>query len=178
MCWHALTRKADSSKLEDHTLSAVRYSLVSTLAATVQHIEVAVYSICNPPIDMQIFSIRQQRNTSHSTFCSILYSQPQHRKWRVLSDITKSFIEKYNIQQILANRVIVNPAVGQSGLKYRNSCSQLSTHFKRHMAFRRADESLVCSDKTGTVSWNLHYDVKKQVQLLSLLLINKYIIFL
>jgi hypothetical protein len=26
--------------------------------------------------------------------------------------------------------------------------SQLNTYFKRHMAFRKVDESLVCSDKT------------------------------
>jgi hypothetical protein len=33
-------------------------------------------------------------------------------------------------------------------LSYPNSCSQLSTYFKRHISFRKADESLLCSDKT------------------------------
>jgi hypothetical protein len=34
-------------------------------------------------------------------------------------------------------------------MKNEKSCSQLSIYFKRHMAaFREADESLVCSDKT------------------------------
>jgi hypothetical protein len=46
------------------------------------------------------------------------------------------------------------------------------------MTFRKADESLVCSDKTLTVSSNLHYYVEKQVQLLSLLSKNKDIVFL
>jgi hypothetical protein len=27
-------------------------------------------------------------------------------------------------------------------------CSQLSTYVRRHMAFRKADESLLCSNKT------------------------------
>jgi hypothetical protein len=46
------------------------------------------------------------------------------------------------------------------------------------MAFRKADESLICSEKTLTVSSNLHHYVQKQVQLLSLLSINKCIVFL
>jgi hypothetical protein len=33
-------------------------------------------------------------------------------------------------------------------VKNKNFCSQLSTYFKRHIAFRKEDESLVCSDKT------------------------------
>jgi hypothetical protein len=36
-------------------------------------------------------------------------------------------------------------------LKNENCCSQFNTYFKGHMAFRsfrKADESLVCSDKT------------------------------
>jgi hypothetical protein len=35
-----------------------------------------------------------------------------------------------------------------SGWKNEKCCSQLSTYFKRLVAFRKADESLVCSDKT------------------------------
>jgi hypothetical protein len=49
-------------------------------------------------------------------------------------------------------------------------------YFKRHMAFRKADESLVCSDLI--VSSNLHYYVQKQVELLSLLSMNICIVFL
>jgi hypothetical protein len=33
-------------------------------------------------------------------------------------------------------------------MKNGRCCSQLRTYFKEHMAFRKADESLVCSDKT------------------------------
>jgi hypothetical protein len=44
--------------------------------------------------------------------------------------------------------------------------------------FRKADESLVWSDKTWQVSSNLHYYIQKQVQLLSLLSMNIYIAFL
>jgi hypothetical protein len=33
-------------------------------------------------------------------------------------------------------------------MKNEKCCSQLSTYFKRNMAFRKADESLVCSGKT------------------------------
>jgi hypothetical protein len=49
---------------------------------------------------------------------------------------------------------------------------------KRHMAFRKADEPLVCSEKTLTVASNLHYYVEKQVQLLSLVSMNRCIVFL
>jgi hypothetical protein len=45
-------------------------------------------------------------------------------------------------------------------MKNEKCCSQLSTYFKRHMAFRKADESLVCPDKL-TVSSEVHYYVKK-----------------
>jgi hypothetical protein len=33
-------------------------------------------------------------------------------------------------------------------MKNKECCSQLSTYNKRHMTLRKADESLVCSDKT------------------------------
>jgi hypothetical protein len=51
----------------------------------------------------------------------------------------------------LTNPITVNR---MSGNPYRNMknekfCSQLSTCFKRHMVFRKADELLVCSDKTS-----------------------------
>jgi hypothetical protein len=32
-------------------------------------------------------------------------------------------------------------------MKIKKCCSRLSTYFKRHMAFRKANESLVCSEK-------------------------------
>jgi hypothetical protein len=39
---------------------------------------------------------------------------------------------------------------------------KFNTFFKRHMAFRKADESLVCSEKElKTVSSNLHYYIQK-----------------
>jgi hypothetical protein len=41
---------------------------------------------------------------------------------------------------------VVNPS--QSRSKYEECCSQLSTYFKGHVIFRKADESLACSDKT------------------------------
>jgi hypothetical protein len=46
------------------------------------------------------------------------------------------------------------------------------------MTISKADESLLCSEKNLTVSSNLHYYVQKQAQLLSLLSMNKYIVFL
>jgi hypothetical protein len=49
------------------------------------------------------------------------------------------------LQQILSDPVTVNP---ERNMKNEKFCSQLSTYFKRHMAFRKGDESLVCSDKT------------------------------
>jgi hypothetical protein len=48
---------------------------------------------------------------------------------------------------------------------------------KRHMAFRKADESLVCSDKTFSF-FKPAILLSKNVQLLSLLSINKNIVFL
>jgi hypothetical protein len=42
-------------------------------------------------------------------------------------------------------RVWDNP---DRNMKCEKYCSQLSTYYKRHMPFRKADESLVCSDKT------------------------------
>jgi hypothetical protein len=36
----------------------------------------------------------------------------------------------------------------EKNMKKGKCCSQLSTYFKSHMEFRKADESLVCSDKT------------------------------
>jgi hypothetical protein len=36
-------------------------------------------------------------------------------------------------------------------LKYEKCCSQLSTYFKKHMAFRKADESLACSTKLDSL---------------------------
>jgi hypothetical protein len=38
--------------------------------------------------------------------------------------------------------------------------SQLSTHFERHVTLIKADESLVCSDKTLQFLQNLHYYVQ------------------
>jgi hypothetical protein len=34
-------------------------------------------------------------------------------------------------------------------MKNEKFCSQLSTYFRRHTTFRKADESPVCSDKTS-----------------------------
>jgi hypothetical protein len=62
-------------------------------------------------------------------------------------------------------------------MKNEKFCPQLSTYFKRHMTFRKADESLSVQTKLETVSSNLHYYVQKQVQLLSLLSMNKCIVF-
>jgi hypothetical protein len=58
-------------------------------------------------------------------------------------------------------------------MKNGKCCSQLSTYFKRHMAFRKADESLVCSGKTLAVSSNLHYYIKNKYES-----ITKRIVFL
>jgi hypothetical protein len=59
----------------------------------------------------------------------------------------------------------------------KKCCSQLSTYLK-DMAFRKADVSLVCSNKTlDAVPSNLHYYVQKQVQLLSFLSMNKCTVF-
>jgi hypothetical protein len=61
------------------------------------------------------------------------------------------------------------------GSKYEKYCSELSRNFKRHLAFRQADESLVSSsDKTS----NVHDYVQKQAHLLSLLSMKKSIVFL
>jgi hypothetical protein len=45
----------------------------------------------------------------------------------------------------LGNPVTINPDPNITNEKFS---SQLSTYFKRLMAFRKADESLVCTDKT------------------------------
>jgi hypothetical protein len=52
------------------------------------------------------------------------------------------------------NPVTVN---SNRNMKTEKYCSQFSTYFKRHTAFRKADESLVCSEKNLTVSSNLLY---------------------
>jgi hypothetical protein len=49
------------------------------------------------------------------------------------------------IEYTLVNPVTENP---DRNMKNEKCCSQLSTHFKGHMACRKAEESLVCSDKT------------------------------
>jgi hypothetical protein len=46
------------------------------------------------------------------------------------------------------------------------------------MGFRKADESLVCADKTRQFLQTFIITLKKQVQLLSLLSMNKCIVFL
>jgi hypothetical protein len=46
---------------------------------------------------------------------------------------------------MVANPVTVNP---YRNVKKGKMLSQLSTYVKRHVAFRKADESLVWSDKT------------------------------
>jgi hypothetical protein len=49
----------------------------------------------------------------------------------------------------MLNRVnLTNPFAVNPDRKMKKCCPQLSTYFERHMAFRKADESLVCSDKT------------------------------
>jgi hypothetical protein len=55
----------------------------------------------------------------------------------------------------------------------------MNSYFKRRMEFRKTDEALGCSEKNNlTVSLSLHYYIKKQVQLLSLLSMNKCIVLL
>jgi hypothetical protein len=54
-------------------------------------------------------------------------------------------LSKASLIHLQLNQMSDNP--------YRNKqnekcCSQFNTYFKRHMAFRKADESLVSSDKT------------------------------
>jgi hypothetical protein len=49
------------------------------------------------------------------------------------------------VQRTLDNPVTVNL---DRNMKNEKCCSQLSTYFKRHLAFRKADESRVCSNKT------------------------------
>jgi hypothetical protein len=61
--------------------------------------------------------------------------------------------------------------------KNEEFCSQLNAYFERHMAFRKANEVSCVFRQKLTVSSILHYYVQKQMQLLSLLSLNKYIIF-
>jgi hypothetical protein len=56
----------------------------------------------------------------------------------------ESAIVYFKIQLTLDNPVTVNP---DGNMKNEKCCSQLSTYFKRHLAIRKADESLVCSEK-------------------------------
>jgi hypothetical protein len=62
-------------------------------------------------------------------------------------------------------------------MKNEKYCSELNACFKRRMAFRKADESLI-QRKTSQVSSSLQYYVQKQLKLLSLLSMNKRIILL
>jgi hypothetical protein len=61
-------------------------------------------------------------------------------------------------------------------MKNVKCCSQLSTYFKRHLG--RQMSHLSVQTKLETVSSNLHYYVHKQVQLLSLLSMNKCTVLL
>jgi hypothetical protein len=49
------------------------------------------------------------------------------------------------IEYSFANPVKVNPDRNMKNEKYY---SQMSTYFKRHMTFSKANKSLVCSEKT------------------------------
>jgi hypothetical protein len=62
-------------------------------------------------------------------------------------------------------------------IKNEERCSHLSTYFKRHMAFKKANESLSVQTKFDSF-FNLHYYVQKQIQLLSFIFVNKYTTFL
>jgi hypothetical protein len=62
-------------------------------------------------------------------------------------------------------------------MKNEKYYSQMSIYFKTHLAFRMADEFFVSSNKTWQFGQTLHY-IKKQLEYMSLLLMNKCIIFL
>jgi hypothetical protein len=49
----------------------------------------------------------------------------------------------------------------KSGSKYEKYSSQLSTYFKRHLTFGKADDHLSVWTKLETVSSNLHFYVQK-----------------
>jgi hypothetical protein len=76
---------------------------------------------------------------------------------------------KPSLMRLQLIRMFDNP---DGNTKIEKCCSQLRTYFKRHLTFRKADDSIV------TVSANLRYYVQKQVQLLGLLSMNKCIVFL
>jgi hypothetical protein len=56
--------------------------------------------------------------------------------------------EKYSKPSLIWLQLIWMSNSPDRNMKNEKCCSQSSTHFKRHMSFRKADESLVCSDKT------------------------------
>jgi hypothetical protein len=56
-----------------------------------------------------------------------------------------SIYSKLSIIRLQLIRVSDNP---DRNMKNEKCCSQLDTYFERHIAFRKADESLLCSDKT------------------------------
>jgi hypothetical protein len=89
-------------------------------------------------------------------FPQVPYTLPLGRNFLQFS-ATKSFkrdvmkyagILKHHVHPVSPHLVsgTANPRL--SGSKYENCYSRLSTCFKRHAAFRKADESLLCSDKT------------------------------
>jgi hypothetical protein len=79
------------------------------------------------------------------------------------------------IQYTLDNPVTVNP---NRYMKNEKSCSQLNTFLKDTRQLGRQMSHLSRQTKLETVSSNLHYYVQKQVQLLSLLSMNKCIALL
>jgi hypothetical protein len=80
--------------------------------------------------------------------------------------------KNFSIQQALSNPVTVNP-----DRKMKNAVHSCVHTLKKRMAFRKADESLSVQTKLASFFTPALLGPKK-VQLLSLLLMNKYVIFL
>jgi hypothetical protein len=80
--------------------------------------------------------------------------------WEWRGRIRKCKYSKPSLIRLQLIRMSDNP---DRNMKSEKCCSQLSTYYESHKAFKKADESLVCSDKTWTIPSNLHYYVQKQV---------------
>jgi hypothetical protein len=88
------------------------------------------------------------------------------------------FVDIYSEPLLIRLQLIVISDNPDRNTRNEKCCSQFSTYSKRHVAFRKADESLVCSDKTRQLLQTYIITFKNKVHLLSLISMNKYCLFI
>jgi hypothetical protein len=120
---------------------------------------------------------------SHCYRCPVVHFQvrrslysisgPWHH-YTVFTEVGSCTYSKLSLIHLQLIRMSDNP--DQKCVKWKMLFT-VDTYFKRHMALRKTDESLVCSVKTWQLLQTCYYLRSKQVQLLSLLQMNKCMSF-